>query len=54
MSEKSAALFECLIVKAAVNGRRTYGLTAQQTLVHLSNRSCISVAGLARGFPLAV
>jgi transposase len=47
MADKSVEIVEGLVVRAPVNGRRTYSETAKQALVQLSLRPGVSVAGLA-------
>jgi transposase len=47
MPEKSAELVEGLVLKPAINGRRTYSVAAKRALVQLCSRPGTSVAGMA-------
>lgn len=47
MAEKSVEIVEGLVVRGAVNGRRTYSKAAKQALVQMCLRPGVSVAGTA-------
>jgi transposase-like protein len=47
MAEKSVEIVEGLVVRGAINGRRTYSKAAKQALVQLCLRPGVSVAGTA-------
>jgi transposase-like protein len=47
MAEKSVEAIEGLVVRGAINGRRTYSKAAKQALVQICLRPRVSVAGTA-------
>lgn len=47
MADKSVEVVEGLVVRGAVNGRRTYSRAAKQALVQICLRPGVSVAGTA-------
>ena len=47
MADKSVEMVEGLVVRGAVNGRRTYSKAAKQSLVQICLRPGVSVAGTA-------
>ena len=47
MAEKGVEVVEGLVVRGAVNGRRTYSKAAKQALVQICLRPGVSVAGTA-------